>query len=189
MEVSRAGHIKAAALSIAVILFLSIGCVLGYHYLVTKSVKRIALRNKKDVEQSITELARINGDMVLVFSALDEMQTEILLQQHQIDTLMYNQELFLLINKEQTKMIRSIDQRELQRHLEVIRALAQRQKEHWPENVRAESSGLTISSRKWILPENTLEELKEVWALQNPDAPTIEEIEVDMQWNKTVVAQ
>lgn len=168
--VTLKGHVKAAALSIAVILFLSVGCVLGYHYLVTKSVEKIVLRNKKDVEQNITELARINGDMVLVFSALDEIQTEILLQHHQIETLMYNQGLFLLINKEQTKMIRSLDMRELQRHLEVIRALAMLQKRDWPLKKRLESSGLVGNDFDW-----------EAW-LKAAKQPNLIEVEKEMKW-------
>ncbi len=131
MEVSKVGHIKAAVFSIAVILFISIGCVLGYHYLVSKSIEGIVLRNKIDLEQNMAELARINGEMVLVISDLDEMAMGLSLQYQQIESLMRNQDIFLLINKEQTKMIRGLDRRELTRHLEVIRALAILQKKHW----------------------------------------------------------
>ncbi len=160
MEVNRAGHIKAAAVSIAVIFLISIVCVLGYHYLVSKSIEGIVLRNKIDLEQNMAELARINGEMVLVISDLDEMAMGLSLQYQHIESLMRNQDIFLLINKEQTKMIRGLDRRELARHLEVIRALAILQKKHWkntkpmkpilliPENApKIEESDKTI--QKW----------------------------------------
>lgn len=146
MEVSRKGHIKAAVIAIGVVLLVSVGCVLGYHNLVLKPVEEIVLRNKKDVENTMAGQAKLNGDMVLAYSAIEEMNQNILLLDVRVKHLMENQELFLLINKEQTKMIRSIDMRELKRHLEVIRALAQLQKKHWGDPLIKESDK-TI--KKW----------------------------------------
>ncbi len=179
MEVSRSGHIKAAAVSIAVILLISVGCVLGYHYLVSKSIEENISRVRTDVDQTVIELARINGDMVLVFSALDEMQRALILKEFQVEALMRNQDIFLLINKEQTRMIRGLDRRELARHLEVIRALAQRQKEHWALEKRNKSSGFGPSGRELNI-DSHMKAYKEIM-LPAGKQPSLEESDKTIQ--------
>jgi len=145
MEVSRAGHVKAAVISIAVILFLSVGCVLGYHYLVLRPVKEIVLRNKTDVGMLIKGLAKINGDIVMMDTGLYEMNQRLIIKDIQIAKLLQIQELFFLIEREQTEKIITLERR----HLEVIRALAILQKNHWSEKKRFESSGIHSKEFDW----------------------------------------
>ena len=145
MEVSKAGHIKAIAIAVLFVMLMSLGCILGYHYLVQKPVEKIVLRNKTDVEQLMGAVANINGDLTMMYVGMDELNQRLLIKDIQIEKLLTIQELFFLIEKEQTNRITTLERR----HLEVIRALAILQKDHWPEKLRLESSGHTVGKYDW----------------------------------------
>lgn len=146
MEVSRKGHIKAAAIAIAVILFISIACVLFYHhsytsYIDTKIKQRVAVNEAKyerlrdGIKLHISDQESINQELVIVQAMMllnDKMKTS-------------------LIEDRLENIENRLDVLE-RRHLEIIRAIAILQKDHWTEELRAESSGFTFYPKKPIPP-------------------------------------
>lgn len=128
--VSLRGHLKALAIAILFVVAMSVGCVLVYHNLVLKSVEEIVLDNKEDIEQIVGHLRSVNGKFVMIDGDMRQIEEMLLYKDFQL-------ELLLRINQLQNEELKKHDRR----HLEVIRALAILQKDHWPVDKILESSG------------------------------------------------